>query len=77
MKLTLDGARSGRTLVLHKAASIGVEIILALFCLENGTGTVLLQSIRQTLHANKSEYFANLVQTHQSHHATHAEGSDH
>ena len=54
MKLTLDGARSGRTLVLHKAASIGVEIILALVCLENGPGTVLLQS-RQTLHANKSE----------------------
>ena len=76
MKLTLDGARSGRTLVLHKAASIGVKIILALFCLENGPGTVLLQS-RQTLHANKSEYFANLVQNHQSHHATHAEGSDH
>ena len=76
MKLTLDGARSGRTLVLHKAASIGVEIILALVCLENGPGTVILQS-RQTLHANKSEYFANLVQNHQSHHATHAEGSDH
>ena len=77
MNFTLDWARSGRTLVLNKAASIGVEIILALFCLEDGPDTVLLQSSWQTLHANESEYFADLVQTHQSHHAAHAEGSDH
>ena len=61
MNFTLDWARSGRTLVLDKAASIGVEIILALFCLEDGPDTVLLQSSWQTLHANNSEYFISLT----------------
>ena len=61
MNFTLDWARSGRSLVLNKAASIGVEIILALFCLEDGPDTVLLQSSWQTLHANNSEYFISLT----------------
>ena len=61
MNFTLDWARSGRSLVLDKAASIGVEVILALVCLEYGPDTVLLQSSRQTLHANYSEYFISLT----------------
>ena len=61
MNFTLDWARSGRSLVLNKAASIGVKIVLALVCLENGPDTVVLQSSWQTLHANNSEYFISLT----------------